>query len=60
MILSERTLDFWHTLCEDGTQAVSRYNTVLDRGEITITDNFRRACTEQMNPRTPQVEVRCR
>jgi hypothetical protein len=59
MTLYERTLDFWHTLCDDGTRAVTCHNTGLDRWEITMMDSFRRACTQQVTPRMAQVEVRC-
>jgi hypothetical protein len=48
------------TLCDDGTRAISRWNAVLERWETTITTSPRRDCVGQMNPRTQQVEVRCR
>jgi hypothetical protein len=56
----EKTLQRWHTICDDGTRAVSRYNTLLDRWETTITASPHHNCTGRMNPRTQQVEVRCR
>jgi hypothetical protein len=27
----EKTLQRWHTICDDGTRAVSRYNRILER-----------------------------
>jgi hypothetical protein len=56
----EKTLERWHTICDDGTRAVSRYNHILDRWETTITESPRPSCTARMDPRTKQVEVRCR
>jgi len=56
----EKTLQRWHTICNDGTRAVSRYNRVLNRWETTITTSPHSICTGRMNPRTQQVEVRCR
>jgi hypothetical protein len=32
----EKTQQRWPTLCDDGTRAVSRYNTILGRWETTI------------------------
>jgi hypothetical protein len=58
----EKTLQRWHTICDDGTRAVSRYNTVLDRWETTITTKprGRRTCTARPNPYTNTVDVHCR
>jgi hypothetical protein len=56
----EKSLGRLHTLCDDGTRAVSTFNKTLSRWEITITKSPRKACTGQMNPITQQVEVRCR
>jgi hypothetical protein len=56
----EKTLQRWHTICDDGTRAVSRYNKILDRWETTITTTSRKSCTAHMDPLTKQVEVRCR
>jgi hypothetical protein len=56
----EQTLGRLHTLCDDGTQAVSTFNKTLSRGETTIPERPRQACTGRMNPITRQVEVRCR
>jgi hypothetical protein len=56
----EKTLQRWHTICDDGTRAVSRYNKILDRWETTITASPRKSCTTRMDPLTKQVEVRCR
>jgi hypothetical protein len=33
----EQTLQRWHTICDDATRVVSRYNRILDRWETTIT-----------------------
>src|SRR6266511_6061684 len=56
----EKTLQRWHTLCDDGTRAVSRYNRRLDRWETTITESPRQSCTARMDPHTKQAEVPCR
>jgi hypothetical protein len=58
----EKTLQRWHTICDDGTRAASRYNTVLDRWETTITmsPRGRRTCTAHPNPFTNMVDVHCR
>jgi hypothetical protein len=42
------------------TRAVSIYNRTLDRWETTVTTSPRRECTGRLNPRTQQVEVKCR
>jgi hypothetical protein len=55
----ERTVDRRQTLCDDGTRAVSRYKTMLNRWHPTITASPRQARTATLNPRTQQVEVRC-
>jgi hypothetical protein len=55
-----RTLDLWHTLCDNGARGVTRHNKVLDRFESTITEPSKKACTGRMNPMTKQTEVRCR
>jgi hypothetical protein len=56
----EQTLGRLQTLCDDGTRAISSYNRTLKRWDTTITESPRKACTGRMNPRTRQVEVRCR
>jgi hypothetical protein len=56
----EKTLGRLHTLCNDGTRAISIYNKPLSRWETTITESPRQACTGRINPITRQVEVRCR
>jgi hypothetical protein len=56
----EKTLQCWDTICDDGTRAVCRYNTVLDRWETTMTASLHPTCIGRMHPRTQQVEVRCR
>ena len=56
----EKTLGRLQTLCDDGTRGVSTYNTTLQRWETSITPPPGPTCTGQMNPRTQQVEVRCR
>jgi hypothetical protein len=56
----EKTLNRYHTLCADGTRGISTYNRTLQRWETTITTPAGKACTGTMNPRTQQVEVRCR
>jgi hypothetical protein len=56
----EKTLHRRQTICDDGTQAVSRYNRIVDRWETTITTSPRKVCVGRMDPSTKQVEVRCR
>ena len=56
----EKTLGRLQTVCDDGTRAVSTYNKTLERWDTTITESLRKLCTGRMNPRTWQVEVRCR
>jgi hypothetical protein len=56
----EKALGRLQTLCDDGTRAVSTYNRTLERWDTTITPPPGQRCTGQMNPRTRQVEVRCR
>jgi hypothetical protein len=56
----EKTLQRWHTVCDDGTHAVSRYHQIFDRWETTITESPRHSCTTRMDPHTKQVEVCCR
>jgi hypothetical protein len=56
----ERALNRLHSLCSDGTRAVSTYNRALERWETTITGSHRKICRARMNPSTKQMEVRCR
>jgi len=56
----EKTLGRLQTVCDDGTRAVSTYNRTLERWDTTVTPPPGQTCTGQMNPRTRQVEVRCR
>lgn len=56
----EKTLGRRHTVCDDGTRAVSTYNKTLSRWETTITASPRQACTGRLNPKTHQWEGRCR
>jgi hypothetical protein len=56
----EPTLNRLQTLCDDGTRAVSTWSPTLQRWDTTITASPRQTCTGHMNPRTQQVEVRCR
>jgi hypothetical protein len=56
----EKTLGRLHTLCDDGTRAISTYNKTLSRWETTVIESPRTARTGRMNPITRQVEVRCR
>jgi hypothetical protein len=55
----EKTLGRLHTVCSDGTRAVSTYNKTLERWDTTITESPRKACTGRMNAITKQIEVRC-
>jgi len=56
----ERTMGRLQTICSDGTRAVSRWNSVLDRWDTTITESPRKACTGQMDPISKQVRLHCR
>jgi hypothetical protein len=56
----ENTLNRFHTLCDEGTRAVSRYNKTLERWETTITSSPRTSCTARMHPHTRRVELHCR
>jgi hypothetical protein len=56
----ESMLHRYHTLCADGTRAISMYNKTLGRWDTIITTTPRWDCTGQMNLRSRQVEVRCR
>jgi hypothetical protein len=56
----QKTMEQWHTICDDGTRAVSRYNKGLNRYETTITESPKSSCTGRLHPITKQVEVRYR
>ena len=56
----EPTLGRLQTLCSDGTRAVSTWSPTLQQWQTRITASPRQTCTGHMNPRTQQVEVRCR
>jgi hypothetical protein len=56
----EKTLNRLHTLCSDGTRAISTYNRTLERWDTIVTVSPRKACIGRMNSITKQVEVRCR
>jgi hypothetical protein len=56
----EQTLARLYTLCDDGTRAVSTWNTTLSRRESTVTPPPGQTCTGQLYPKTRQWEGRCR
>jgi hypothetical protein len=56
----EPTMGRLQTLCDDGTRAVSTWSPTLQRWDTTVTPPPGQRCTGQANPRTRQVEVRCR
>jgi hypothetical protein len=56
----EKTLGRLQTLCDNGTRAVSTWSPTWQRWETTVTPPLGKTCTGYMNPRTQQVEVRCR
>jgi hypothetical protein len=56
----EKTMGRLPTLYDDGSRAVSIWSPTLQQWQTTITASPRQTCTGQMNPRTKQVEVRCR
>jgi hypothetical protein len=56
----EPTLNRPQTLYDDGTRAVSTWSPTLRQWQTTVTPPPGQRCTGQLNPRTRQVEVRCR
>jgi hypothetical protein len=56
----EKTLNWLHTLCDDGSHMVSRFNKLLGRWETTLSEGPRKACTARVYPTTKAVELRCR
>lgn len=56
----EKSLGRLQTLCDDGTKAVSRYNTVIERCETTVAPPAGKTCEGRLNPTTRQWEGRCR
>jgi hypothetical protein len=56
----EKTLGRLQTICDDGTRAVSTWSPTLGQWTTTVTPTPGQTCTGHMNPRTQQVEVRCR
>ena len=56
----EKTLGRLQTVCDNGTRSVITYHKTLEHWETTITESPRKACTGRLNPKTRQVEVRCR
>ena len=56
----EKSVRRLQTLCDDGTRAVSTWNRTLERWDTTITQSPKKTCTGQMNPRTQEVDMRCR
>jgi hypothetical protein len=56
----EPTMGRLQTLCDDGSRAVSTWSPTLGRWHTTVTPPPGQRCTGQLNPRTRQVEVRCR
>jgi hypothetical protein len=56
----EKSLGRLQTLCDDGTGAVSTWNTTLSRWESTVTPPPGQTCTGRLTPKTRQWEGRCR
>jgi hypothetical protein len=56
----EKALGRLQTLCDDGTRATSTWSPTLQQWNTTVTLPPGQICTGYMNPRTQQVEVRCR
>jgi hypothetical protein len=54
----EPTMGRLQTLCDDGSRATSRWNTVLDRWDTTVTPSPGQPCTPHQTSRGQ--EVRCR
>jgi len=55
-----KTLGRLQTLCADGTRAVSTWSSTLGQWTTTVRSPPGQRCTGQLNPRTRQVEMRCR
>ena len=55
----EKSLGRWQTLCSDGTRAVLRWNTVLDRWDTAVTPPPGQTCTGR-HTTGRGLEVRCR
>jgi hypothetical protein len=60
MMYAEKTLGRLQTLCSDGTRAVSTWSPTLQQWSTTVTPPAGQTCQRRLNPRTKQVEVRCR
>jgi hypothetical protein len=56
----EQTLGRLQTLCDKDPRAVSTYNRTMERWESAVTPPSGKTCVGPMNPRTRQVEGRCR
>jgi hypothetical protein len=56
----EKTLNRWQTLCDNGIRATSTWSPTLRQWQTTVTPPPGKTCAGQVNPRTRQVEVRCR
>jgi hypothetical protein len=56
----EKTLGRLQIRCADGMRAVLTWSPTLGRWDTTVTPPLGQTCTGQMNPRTKQMEVRCR
>jgi hypothetical protein len=55
----DNTLERLHTLCDDGTRAISTHNRTRDRWDITILGALG-GLQRGFNPHGQPVEVRCR
>jgi hypothetical protein len=56
----EPTMGRQQTICDDGTRAVSTWSPTLQQWQTTVTPPLGLTCTGRLNPKTRQVEMRCR
>jgi hypothetical protein len=56
----EKSLGRLQTICSDGTRAVSTWSPAWQQWTTTVTLPPGQTCTGRLNPRTQQMERRCR
>jgi hypothetical protein len=50
-------VDRWHTLCDDGTRAVSHYQRILERWETTIMSSPHTSFAARLQSSTNHIEI---
>jgi len=55
-------LNSLETICDDGSRAISRWDSLLQRWETIVqpAPGTKQSCQGRVNPLTRQIEVRCR